>query len=83
MDDFFFLANSYHATLLVRTRVYALFTRIGLLHNVKKGIWTPTQVGDHLGLTIDLHRGEFQVQHDKLYVLPKQGSSLGHVALNA
>jgi hypothetical protein len=54
MDDFLFLADSYHDTLLLRQRVEALLNRLGLHRNPKKGVWTPTHVGDHLGLTIDL-----------------------------
>jgi hypothetical protein len=54
MDDFLFLADSYHDTVLLRQRVEALLTRLDLQRNPKKGVWTPTQVGDHLGLTVDL-----------------------------
>jgi hypothetical protein len=49
MSDFLFLADSYNDALLVRQRVEALFDRLGLQRNPKKGVWTPTQVGDHLG----------------------------------
>jgi hypothetical protein len=33
-------------------------------------------VGDHLGLTIDLHKGEFGAPIDKLLTLSKQASAL-------
>jgi hypothetical protein len=49
MDDFLFLADSYHDALLLHQRVEALLSSLSLQHNPKKGVWTPTQVGDHLG----------------------------------
>jgi hypothetical protein len=60
MDDFLFLADSYDEALRLRQRVQALLDSLGLQRNPKKGVWTPTQVGDHLGLTVDLQRGEFR-----------------------
>jgi hypothetical protein len=59
MDDFMFMAHSCEAALLLRDRVEALLHRLGLQRNPKKGVWEPTQVGDYLGLTIDLQNGEF------------------------
>jgi hypothetical protein len=57
MDDFLFMANSREAALLLRDR--------------NKGLWEPTQVGDHLGLTIDLPSIEFRAPVDKLQALSK------------
>jgi hypothetical protein len=57
-DDLLFLAGSYQAAVLLRTHVDALLTRLGLQRNPKKGIWTPTQIGDHLGLTVDFERAD-------------------------
>jgi hypothetical protein len=54
MDDLMFIAHSSARTLLLRDRVQALLHRLGLQRNPKKGLWEPTQVGDYLGLTIDL-----------------------------
>jgi hypothetical protein len=62
----FFLAGTYKAALLHRLLVASLLTGLGMLRNPKTGIWTPTQVGDHLGLAVDLERGEFRAPHDKL-----------------
>jgi hypothetical protein len=58
MDDFLFMADSYHTALQLRQRIESLLDQLGLLRNPKKGVWTPTQVGDHLGPTIDLHIGD-------------------------
>jgi hypothetical protein len=85
MDDFLFLADSYHDALLLRQlRVEDLLNRLGLQRNPKKGVWTPTQVGDHMDLTIDLHRGMFRAPPEKLRQLAQHVSSLlGRAALNA
>jgi hypothetical protein len=71
MDDFMFMAHSREAILLQRDRVEALLHRLGLHRNPKKGLWEPTQVGDHLGLTIDLRNGVFRAPIDKLKTLAK------------
>jgi hypothetical protein len=66
MDDSIFLADSYNAALLLRQRVEALLEQLGLPRNPKKGVWTPKQVGDHLGLTVHLALGRFRASPDKL-----------------
>jgi hypothetical protein len=66
MDDFLFLADSYQDALLLRQRVEALLDSLGLQHNPKKGVWTPTQVGDRLGLTVDLQLGMYCAPPAKL-----------------
>jgi hypothetical protein len=84
MDDFIFLAASYHDALVLRERIEALLDRLGLQRNPKKGIWTPTQVGDHLGLTVDLQLGMFHSPPSKLHQLAQHASSLlGRAASNA
>eukprot|EP00873_Tetraselmis_striata_P017361 jgi/Tetstr1/437625/TSEL_026292.t1 len=59
MDDYLFLADSRQATLELRVRLNTLLDRLGLPRNPNKGVWEPTQVGPHLGLIVDLQRGEF------------------------
>jgi hypothetical protein len=66
MDDFLFLADSYQDALLLRKRVETLQDSLGLKRNPNKGVWTPTQVGDHLGLTVDLQLGIFRASPAKL-----------------
>jgi hypothetical protein len=84
MDDFMFMAISRKATLLLRDRVEALLHRLGLQRNPKKGMLEHTQVSDHLGLAIDLQKGEFRAPFDKLMTLSKQASSLlGRATCNA
>jgi hypothetical protein len=84
MTDFLFLADSYQDALLLRLRVQALLDSLGLQRNPKKGVWTPTQVGDHLGLTADLQLGMFRAPPAKLQQLAQHASSLlGRAASNA
>jgi hypothetical protein len=60
MDDFMFMVHSREASLLLRDLVEALLHRLGLQYDTKKGQWKPTQMGDHLGLTIDLRKASFE-----------------------
>jgi hypothetical protein len=69
MDDFFFLADFHPAAVLLRTRIDALLTCLGMLRNPKKGALTTTHVGDPLGLTVSLAKGEFRGPPDKLFTL--------------
>ena len=84
MDDFLFLADSAEDALLLRQRVQTLLDSFGLQRNPTKGVWTPTQVGDHLGLRVDLQLGEFHAPSAKLRQLAQHASSLlGRAASNA
>jgi len=84
MDDFLFMASSYDAALLLRDRIETLLNRLGLQRNPDKGLWQPTQVGTHLGMTVDLLKGEFRAPIDKLQALAKQASALlGRAATSA
>jgi hypothetical protein len=84
MTDFMFMAHLREAALILRDCVEALLHRLGLHRKPKKGMWEPTQVGDHLGLTIDLLSGEFRAPVDKLQALAKHDSTLlGHAATTA
>jgi hypothetical protein len=84
MDDFLFLADSYSAALLLRQRVEAMLALLGLQCNPKKGVWTPNQVEDHLGFSVDLNLGMFCTPPDKLRQLAQQAPSLlGRATSNA
>eukprot|EP00873_Tetraselmis_striata_P018116 jgi/Tetstr1/438380/TSEL_026946.t1 len=83
MDDFLFLANSREAALELRVRLNTLLHRLGLLPNPNKGVCEPTQVGPHLGLIVDMQRGEFRAPKEKLIALAKVARSLlGRAASN-
>eukprot|EP00873_Tetraselmis_striata_P022830 jgi/Tetstr1/443094/TSEL_031150.t1 len=81
MDDFLFLADSREAALELRVRLSTLLNRLGLLRNPNKGVWEPTQVGPHLGLIIDLKRGEFRAPEEKLIALAKAAGWGGRVKM--
>jgi hypothetical protein len=84
MDDFLFLADSYNAALLLRQRVDALLEQLGLQRSPIKGVWTPNQVGDHLGLTVSLALGIFRAPPEKLRQVAQHASSLlGRASSNA
>jgi hypothetical protein len=84
IDDILFLADSYNAALLLRQRIDAMLAHLGLQRNPKKGVLTPTQVGNHLGLMVDLNLGMFRAPSDKLRQLAHQASSLlGRAASNS
>eukprot|EP00873_Tetraselmis_striata_P003432 jgi/Tetstr1/423696/TSEL_014330.t1 len=68
--------SSYYLSLELRVRLDTLLDRLGLLRNPNKGVWEPTQVGPHLGLIIDLKRGEFRAPEEKLIALAKAARSL-------
>jgi hypothetical protein len=51
MDDFLFRSDSYEDTLRWRDRHESLLQTLRLKRNTQKGIWTPTQLGDHLAWT--------------------------------
>jgi hypothetical protein len=79
-----FMVTSNEAALLLRDHVETLLHRFGLQRNPDKGIWEPTQVGNHLGLTVDLMKGEFRAPNDKLQAVAKQASALlGRAAITA
>eukprot|EP00873_Tetraselmis_striata_P042077 jgi/Tetstr1/462341/TSEL_007347.t1 len=71
------------AALELRVRLSTLLDRLSLLRNPNKGVWEPTQVGPHLGLIVDLQRGEFRAPAEKLIALAKAARSLlGRAASN-
>lgn len=53
-----------------------MLTALGLERNAAKGVWEPTQVGEHLGLIVDLERGEFRAPAAKLTGLSRQATAL-------
>jgi hypothetical protein len=74
MNDFLFLADYFQAALLLCGHINAMLINFGMLWSPKKGLWAPIQVGDYLGLTIDLDNGKFRTITGKLHTLAKQTS---------
>jgi hypothetical protein len=76
MNGFMSLADSRAETRLLRDR-------LGLLDNPKTSLWRPTHMRDHhLGITIDLLKGEFRTHAKKLHALAKHFSALLRRATN-
>jgi hypothetical protein len=70
-DGFMFLTDTRTVVLLLRDRVETLLHRLGLQRNPEKCLWELIQVGDHLGLPINLSKGEFRAPTAKLHALAK------------
>jgi hypothetical protein len=62
VDDFLFLFDSYELASLGAQFIDLTLRKLGLIRSVKKSVWTPTQVIDHLGLRMDFVQG--------LYIVP-------------
>jgi hypothetical protein len=69
------MADSRAAVLLLRDRVETLLHRFRIQRNPKKVLCEPTQVGDHLGITTDVPKGEFRAPTDKLHALSIHASA--------
>ena len=76
VDDFLFLASSYEEGLKLAEHLDALFLKLGLQRSPTKCHWEPTQVLEHLGLIVDLHRCEFRAPEDKLKKIAKLAKEL-------
>jgi hypothetical protein len=61
---------------ILRNRIEALLNRFGIHRNPKKGLWEPTQDDDHLGLTIDLLKGEFRAPTGNQHAFAKHALAL-------
>jgi hypothetical protein len=77
MGDLMFIAHSREAALLLRDRVEAFLTGSDSNATQRRAYGSPpAQVGDHHGLTIDLHNGEFRDPVDKLQAPSNIASAL-------
>ncbi len=56
MDDFALFAKSFEAALERKDVTFALLGELGLNIHPPKGYHIATQVGDHLGMTIDMKK---------------------------
>ncbi len=66
VDDFAMFEDSYDKTLALATIVFALLASLGLKVHITKGHFLPILVGDPLGMTLDLEKGEFRAPMVKL-----------------
>ena len=54
VDDFTLFAKSFEAAMELKDVTFALLSDLGLNSHPTKGYHTASQVGDHLGITIDM-----------------------------
>lgn len=76
VDDFAFFASSAEEATELRAYVVSTLMQLGLQLHPDKGYQEPVQIGDHLGLTIDLERGEFRAPVEKLQQLSRLAGDL-------
>ena len=66
VDDFALFAEGFDATMVIKERTFALLFSLGLHIHETKGHHIATQVGDHLGMTLDFKCGMFRAPIEKL-----------------
>jgi hypothetical protein len=76
VDDFLLFAATRAIALALRQRVDRLLTSLGLLRQLSKGFWEPTQYGHHMGIDIDTRTCYFFAPAAKLQKLAKQARQL-------
>jgi hypothetical protein len=59
-DDFAIFAKAFDSAMKLKVATFALLNDLGLQLHPTKGYHTPVQVGDHLGMTIDMKKNEFR-----------------------
>jgi hypothetical protein len=76
VNDFACFKESFQAAVTLRDHVFATLRRLGLAIHPTKGYHVPVQLGDHLGLTIDLQKGEFRAPAAKLNAIAALAKSI-------
>ena len=66
VDDFALFAKSFAAAMELKEVTFSLLNGLGLHIHPTKGHHIATQVGDHLGMTLDFKRGLFVAPKPKL-----------------
>jgi hypothetical protein len=66
VDDFALFAKSFDAAMELKEVTFSLLGDLGLNIHPTKGYHTAVQVGDHLGMTLDLEKSEFRAPQAKL-----------------
>ncbi len=59
VDDFALFADDFEATMALKEKSFSLLLSLGLHIHESKGFHVATKVEDHLGITLDLEKGEF------------------------
>jgi hypothetical protein len=66
VDDFALFAKSFDEVMKLKEVTFALLINLGMHIHPTKGYHTAIQVGDHLGMTLDLKKNEFRAPQAKL-----------------
>ena len=66
VDDFPIFAEYFNLTMKLKEVTFTLLRALGLQIHPEKGYHTATQVGDHLGITIDMKESVFRAPKEKL-----------------
>lgn len=80
VDDFAFISSSEQQARQARDYVLATLRRLGLAVHPDKGYQEPVQEGQHLGIIVDLKRGEFRAPAAKLSKIAGLAKSLLYTA---
>jgi hypothetical protein len=76
VDDFALFAEGFDATMGLKERTFSLLLSLGFHIHETKGHHIATQVGDHLGMTLDFKCGVFRAPIEKLKEIAKLATRL-------
>jgi hypothetical protein len=76
VDDFALFAEGFDATMALKEKTFSLLLALGLHIHETKGHHIATQVGDHLGMTLDFKCGVFRAPIEKLKGIAKLSTQL-------
>ena len=81
VDDFALFADGFDATMLLKDKTFSLLLSLGLHIHETKGHHVATQVGDHVGMTLDVKCGVFRSPIEKLKGIAKLVIHLLYIAV--
>jgi len=76
VDDFALFPEGFDATMLLNDKIFSLLLSLGLHIHETKGHHIATQVGDHMGMTLDFKCGVFRAPIEKLKGIAKLSTQL-------
>ena len=77
VDDLLLLSESKEEALAQRAFVEAALAVLGLQRNEKKGMWEPAQVATHLGMSINMLDGTFELTPERQAKLRRLSAAIG------
>ena len=76
VDDFAVFQDSFDKAVKLREFVFSTLHNLGLEIHPTKGYHIPVQLGDHLGMQIDLKQGMFRAPPEKLSAIATLAKTL-------